>query len=50
MAEEAIKEGKCFKVNLIEKMPVRHISCIAKKDRNKSGVIYEIMDAILKLK
>ena len=50
MAEEAIKEGKCFKVDLIEKMPVRYISCIAKKERNKSSVIYEIMDAILRLK
>ena len=50
MAEEAINEGKCFKVNLKEKMPLRNISCIVKKDRNQSSLIYQIMDEMLKLK
>ena len=47
MANEAIKENRCFKVDLIEDVPLRYISFAIKKDKNHAKVIYDIKDAIL---
>ena len=47
MAIDSIKEGKCFQVDLIEKLPGRYVSFIIKKDKVHANIIYEIRKAIL---
>ena len=46
MAESAIKEGKCFKVDLIEEIPERHIAFAIKKDGNHSIAVYKIKELL----
>ena len=48
MAEKTIAEGRCFKVDLIEKIPDRFVSFIIKKDGSYSNIIYDIKTEILK--
>ena len=49
MAEQSIKENKCFKVDLIEDIPLRFVSLVIKKDINHASAIYEIKDQIIKI-
>jgi hypothetical protein len=42
-----VKEGKCFAVNLIEKVPDRFVSFVIKKDASYSNIIYDIKTAII---
>ena len=46
-AETSINNGKCFKVNLIEEMPVRHISFASRKNSFYSKPIREVKKSIL---
>ena len=48
MAKKSIEEGKCYKVDIFEKLPNRYIAFVIKKDKNYSNIIYEIKQAILK--
>ncbi len=48
MAERSIKEGKCFKVDILEDIPIRHVSFAIRKDASYSNIIYDIKEAILK--
>lgn len=47
IAEQNIAKGTCFKVNLLEEMPVRHISFISRKNSFYSKQIREVKKAIL---
>lgn len=47
MAKESLKNGTCFKVDLIEKIPNRYVTFIIKKDRKHSSVVEEIKKAII---
>lgn len=47
MAEHSIKEGKCFKVNLIEEIPPRFVTFVIKKDKRYPSVIEDIKKTIL---
>lgn len=47
-AKESIKEGKCFKVDLIEEMDPRCISFIIKKDRSQASLVYDVKETFLK--
>ena len=49
MAEQSIKENKCFKVDLVEDIPLRFVSLVIKKDINHASAIYEIKDQIIKI-
>ena len=48
MASKSIKEGKCYKVNILEKMPARYIAFAIKKDRHHNTAINDIKEAIIK--
>lgn len=48
MAERSIREGKCFKVDLLEDIPNRYVSFAIRKDASYSNIIYDIKEAILK--
>ena len=48
MAEKLIKEGKCFKVDLIETFPARYVSFAIRKDASYSSIIYDIKQVILR--
>ena len=48
MAESYIKEGKCFKVDLLEEIPTRYVSFAIRKDAIYSNIIYDIKEAILR--
>jgi DNA-binding transcriptional LysR family regulator len=47
MAEQSIKEGKSFQVDLIEQVPDRFVSFVIKKDASYSNIIYDIKTAII---
>ena len=47
MAEESIKEGRCFKVELEETFPSRYVSFAIRKDASYSSIIYDIKVVIL---
>ena len=47
MAEKSINEGKCYKVNIKEKLPDRFIAFAIKKDKVHSSVFEEIKNDIL---
>ena len=47
MAEKSINEGKCYKVNLKEKLPDRFIAFAIKKDKVHNSVFDEIKKMIL---
>ena len=47
MAEESIKEGRCFEVDLLEEIPSRNIAFVLKKSATHSHVIHEIKQEIL---
>ena len=47
MAKKTIEEGKCFKVNLIEEIPLRYVSFAINKEKIHSNIIFEIKKAIL---
>ena len=47
MAHKSIEEGKCYKVNLKEDLPERYIVFAIKKDKNRSGVLYDIKQKII---
>lgn len=46
LAEHSIKEGKCKKIDILEQIPIRHISFAVKSDPNQSNLIYDIQKAI----
>lgn len=46
MAEPSLNEGKCFIVNIKEKIPPRYIAFAIKEDSNYSNIIYEIRNSI----
>lgn len=46
-ADREIKEGKCFKIDLIEEMPLRYISFIIKKSKHYSPVVKELKQFVL---
>ena len=48
MANDSIQAGKCFQVNIKEKMPPRYIAFAIKKDRGHNSVISEIKKEIIK--
>lgn len=47
MAEPSIKEGRCFKVDTIEDIPIRYVSFAIRKDASYSSIIYDIKTVIL---
>ena len=47
MAEKSINEGKCYKVNIKEKLPDRFIAFAIKKDKVHNSVFDEIKNDIL---
>ena len=47
MAKKSIEDHKCFKVDLLEKIPDRYVSFVMKKSTNNSSIIYDIKTAIL---
>lgn len=47
MAEKSINEGKCYKVNIKEKLPDRFIAFAIKKDKVHNSVFEEIKNDIL---
>ena len=47
IAEQAIAKGSCFKVELIEEMPIRYISFVTRKNSFYSKQVREIKKAIL---
>ena len=47
MAAKSINEGKCYQVNIKEKLPDRFIAFAIKKDKTHSGVINDIKKRIL---
>ena len=50
MAEKSINEGKCYKVNIKEKLPDRFIAFAIKKDKVHNSVFEEIKNDILNSK
>ena len=48
MAEKSIVDGRCFKIDLLEEIPYRHISFVTKKGATQSHIIHEIKRVILK--
>ena len=48
MAVKSINEGKCYQVNIKEKLPPRYIAFAIKKDRHHSNIIEEIKNDIIK--
>ena len=47
MAEKSINEGKCYKINIKEKLPDRFIAFAIKKDKVHNSVFEEIKNDIL---
>ncbi len=47
MAEKSINEGKCYKVNIKEKLPDRFIAFAIKKDKVRNSVFEDIKNDIL---
>lgn len=47
MAKDSIDQGKCFKVDILEKLPPRYITFVIKKDKSFSGILKEISDKII---
>ena len=50
MAEQSIKDGRSFKVNLIEEMPERTISFIMNKAKYHPQIIHDVTKEITKQK
>ena len=50
MAEKSINEGKCYKVNIKEKLPDRFIAFAIKKDKVHNSVFEEIKNDILNIR
>lgn len=50
MAEQSIKEGKCFEIELLEKMSTRYISFAMRRDKKHSDIINDIKKALLKMR
>ena len=46
LASESLANGKCFQVDLIEKIPPRFISFVIKKGKNYSNLIYRIKNEV----
>lgn len=46
LASESLAKGKCFQVDLIEKIPPRSISFVIKKGKNYSNLIYRIKNEV----
>ena len=48
MAIKSINEKQCFKVDLIEDIPIRYVTFLTKRSRTNSPIIDEIKESIIK--